>query len=171
MSEEERKATKHMEEKEDNYTWIRWILAWIRWTLVLPVSIIFYCWLNFSVTLVSVFLGHAFWDLSGFLKLFQTLVVLIACPLLSVLIGVSIAPRHKFITATCLAILYISFGGILMVGNLTNTFGIESADLSVVVLYMLPFLNTPSKLIFVYLIGILVLIACCFCIKRIKAER
>lgn len=161
------------EERTEKNIWkrIQIIIFLIRWILVLPVSILFYCWLSVIVTFVSVFLGFAFWDLGGFLILFQTLVVLIACPLLSVLIGVSIAPRHKFITATCLAILYISFGGILMVGNLTNTFSIESADLSVVVLDMLLFPHSPSKLIIVYLIGILVLIACCFCIKRIMAER
>ena len=160
------------EERKEKNIWKRMqiITFWIRWTLVLPVSIIFYCWLSFSVTLFSVFLGHAFWDVSGFLILFQILAILIACPLLSILIGVSIAPRHKFITATCLAILYISFSSILMVGNLTNTYSIESADLPVVVLYMLPFSQSPSLLIIVYIIGILVLVACCFCIRRIQSD-
>jgi hypothetical protein len=162
MSEEERKEEIHMEGRADNYCWIRWIL-------VLPVSIIFSCCLYFIVTIVSVFLGGLWWEITEFMVLFQSIVVLIVCPLLSILIGVSIAPRHKFITATCLAILYISFSSILMVVNLTIISSKKSEELFWEILDMLLLQDSPSKLIIVYLIGILVLTACCFFIRRIQS--
>ena len=149
-----------MEGRADNYCWIRWFL-------VLPVSIIFSCCLYFIVTIVTVFLGGLWWEITEFMILFHSIVVLIVCPLLSILIGVSIAPRHRFITVTCLAILYVSFSSILVVATLINHYNSESVEQSESILNWLRFYNSPSELIIVYLISILVLIAYCFLIRWI----
>jgi hypothetical protein len=149
-----------MEGRADNYCWIRWFL-------VLPVSIIFSCCLYFIVTIVTVTLGGAWWEITGFMILFHSIVVLIVCPLLSILIGVSIAPRHKLITATCLAILHVSFSSILVVATLINHYNPESVEQSESILKWLRFYNLPSELIIVYLISILVLIAYWFLIRYV----
>jgi len=160
MSEEKRKEEIHMEGRADNYCWIRWFL-------VLPVSIIFSCCLYFIVTIVTIILGGLWWEIAEDMVLFQAIVVLIVCPLLSILIGVSIAPRHKFITATCLTILYVSFSSILMVVSLTDTYSTEYPEQPAGILYILLLHDSPSKLIIVYLISILVLIAYWFLIRYI----
>ncbi|NIV69547.1 MAG: hypothetical protein GWN41_05335, partial [Phycisphaerae bacterium] len=81
MSEEEKKEEIHMEGRADNYCWIRWFL-------VLPVSIIFTYCLYLIVTIVTVILGGLWWEIAGVMMLFHFIVVLIVCPLLSNVIGV-----------------------------------------------------------------------------------